>query len=277
MERSGAGRYRFGVFEVDTVAGEVWRQGLRVRMHRQPFQVLCLLLRRSGEVVTREEIARELWPEGTFVDFEHGVNAAVNRLREGLRDKAAAPRYIETLPRRGYRFLGPVEVIEREAAAPALEVVAAVADQAEAGNHWLTTPEVLPALEGRTPEALFLLLQAMYLGFYLAALANLLEVRELLSVLPGSEVLFVTVAAFSACCIPLRLYLGGLAWLHPPLGRARYLRLWPFLLGVDLVGALSPLLLVHHISFGLALALVCPLVYAPFAQRSLVLMGAIAE
>jgi len=104
-------KYRFGVFEADMVTRELRRSGVRVRLHAQPFQILAILLARPGELVTREEIAQQLWPDGAFVDFEHGVNSAVNRLREALGDTASQPRYVETLSRRGYRFLAPVERI----------------------------------------------------------------------------------------------------------------------------------------------------------------------
>src|SRR5580704_8066177 len=103
---------RFGVFEVDSSTGELRRNGLRVKLHAQPFQVLLMLVERPGEIVTREEICRELWPEGTFVDYEHSVNSAVNRLREALGDKASNPRFVETLARRGYRFVASVDGIE---------------------------------------------------------------------------------------------------------------------------------------------------------------------
>ena len=105
------GLLRFGVFEVDFRAGELRKQGLKVKLHGQPFQILVMLLERPGEAVTREEIRGKLWPEDTFVDFEHGINTAVKRLREALGDDTERPRYIETLPRRGYRFLGPVEAV----------------------------------------------------------------------------------------------------------------------------------------------------------------------
>jgi cholera toxin transcriptional activator len=104
-------RYRIGVFEVDEATGELRRQGIRVKLNSQPFQVLCLLLARPGELLTREEISRELWPDGTFVDYEHGVNSSVNRIREALGDSASRPRFVETLARRGYRFVAPVERI----------------------------------------------------------------------------------------------------------------------------------------------------------------------
>src|SRR5208337_1959621 len=102
---------RFGIFEVDAATGELRRQGLRVRLNTQPFQVLLMLLDRPGQLLTREEISRELWPDGTFVDYEHGVNSAVNRIREALGDTAGNPRFVETLARRGYRFVAPVERI----------------------------------------------------------------------------------------------------------------------------------------------------------------------
>ena len=105
---SELGRIRFGVFEVDPCAGELRKQGVRIKLQEQPFQVLQLLLERPGQVVTREEMCQRIWPADTFVDFEAGVNNAVKRLREALGDKAETPRFIETLPRRGYRFVGTV-------------------------------------------------------------------------------------------------------------------------------------------------------------------------
>jgi TolB-like protein/Tfp pilus assembly protein PilF len=100
---------RFGVFEADLRAGELRKSGVRIRMQEQPFQILVMLLERPAEVVTREELRKKLWPGDTFVDFEHGVNSAVARLREILGDSADSPRYIETLPRRGYRFIASLQ------------------------------------------------------------------------------------------------------------------------------------------------------------------------
>jgi len=102
---------RFGVFEVDLRTGELRKQGLKVKLHGQPFQVLAMLLERPGELVTREEIREKLWPGDTFIDFEHSVNSSIKRLREALGDDRAAPRFIETLPRHGYRFIAPVEAV----------------------------------------------------------------------------------------------------------------------------------------------------------------------
>jgi TolB-like protein/DNA-binding winged helix-turn-helix (wHTH) protein len=100
---------RFGAFELDLRAGELRRNGTRVRLQEQPLQVLALLLEQPGAVVTRDELKRQLWPDHTFVDFEHGLNAAVTRLRFALGDSADHPRYIETLPRHGYRFMAAIE------------------------------------------------------------------------------------------------------------------------------------------------------------------------
>lgn len=103
--------YRFGSFELRTETGELSKRGIRLRLQTKPLQVLEALLARPGELVTREELCERLWP-GTYVDFESGLNTAINRLRSALGDAADSPRYIETLPRLGYRFLSPVEVIE---------------------------------------------------------------------------------------------------------------------------------------------------------------------
>lgn len=103
---------RFGIFEVDLHAGELRRQGVKVKLQQQPFELLAMLLERPGEVVTREEIQKRLWPADTFVDFDRGLNRATNRLRESLADEADSPRFIETLPRRGYRFIAPVAKLD---------------------------------------------------------------------------------------------------------------------------------------------------------------------
>jgi DNA-binding winged helix-turn-helix (wHTH) protein len=99
----------FGLFEADLSARELRKGGIRIKVHGQPFEVLALLLERPGSVIPREEFRQRLWPTDTFVDFDHGVNTAINRLREALGDSAESPRLIETVPRRGYRFVAPVE------------------------------------------------------------------------------------------------------------------------------------------------------------------------
>ncbi|HET8923138.1 MAG TPA: tetratricopeptide repeat protein [Candidatus Acidoferrum sp.] len=106
------GRLRFGVFEVDLRAGELRKHGLQVRLQEQPFQVLAMLLEHPGEVVTREELQKKLWPVDTFVDFDHGLNKAINKIRDALSDSAESPRFVETVARRGYRFLAEVRVVD---------------------------------------------------------------------------------------------------------------------------------------------------------------------
>src|ERR1700689_2368687 len=103
--------FRFGVFEVDTARGELRKSGGRLRLQDQPFQVLVLLLARAGEIVTREELRQKLWPADTFVDFDHSLNTIINKLREVLGDSASNSRFIETLAKRGYRFLPVVETV----------------------------------------------------------------------------------------------------------------------------------------------------------------------
>ena len=99
----------FGVFELHLRSGELRKAGKRIGLQEQPLRTLTLLLERPGDLVTREELRQRLWPNGTFVDFEHGLNAVVNRLRDTLGDSADTPRFIETVPRRGYRFIAPVD------------------------------------------------------------------------------------------------------------------------------------------------------------------------
>lgn len=97
---------RFDDYALDLRAGELRKAGRKIKLQEQPFQILAMLLRRAGDVVTREELRQRLWPENTFVDFDHSLNTAVKKLRQALNDEADKPRYIETLPRRGYRFVG---------------------------------------------------------------------------------------------------------------------------------------------------------------------------
>ena len=282
-------RYRFGVFEADAARGELRRQGVRIKLNAQPFQVLCLMLERSGELLTREEISRELWPDGTFVDYEHGVNSAVNRIREAIGDTASSPRFVETLARRGYRFVAPVERIgpvedpspaEAELPAPATSplvdetTLAPSEPEASFLSGILATPEDLPKASYPLGQTLFVLLQVMYLGFYVGALANLAEIEDLFSVLPKPGVVLTVLIVTAAILIPVRAFVLSAVLFHAPGAREKFLKIWQFLLPFDELWALSPFLLLHHINFGLALSFTALLVYSPFAQRSLVLMGA---
>lgn len=124
MNGTNPGQVKFGPFAADLYTHEIWKHGVKIKLVGQPFEVLAILLNRPGELVTREELHERLWPGDTFVDFDHGLNAAVNKLREALSDSVETPRYVETLPRRGYRFIATVErknaeTPEGRAAAPA--------------------------------------------------------------------------------------------------------------------------------------------------------------
>jgi TolB-like protein/DNA-binding winged helix-turn-helix (wHTH) protein len=117
LQNPAAGIFQFGVFELDAKSGDLRRHGLKVRLPHQSFQILLLLLSRPGDVVTRDELRQALWEADTFVDFDVGLNGAVRKLREALDDSAGSPRFVETLPRRGYRFIAPVTALERVQAA----------------------------------------------------------------------------------------------------------------------------------------------------------------
>jgi DNA-binding winged helix-turn-helix (wHTH) protein len=267
--------YRFGVFEVDAASGELRRQGLRVKLNAQPFQVLLLLLERPGAVLTREEISQALWPDGTFVDYEHGVNSAVNRIREALGDKAGHPRFVETLARRGYRFVAPVERFGSALDPPPASPIAPPSEtDIPSRRRILASPDELPQASYPVVRSFFVLLQFMYLGFYIGALANLPEIEDLLAPLPHAALLLNLLIVTAALLIPARAFVLSATLFHAPRFRGKFLKIWPFLLPPDELWSLSPFLLLHHINFGLALACMTLLVYSPFAQRSLVLMGA---
>ncbi|MGA7351458.1 MAG: winged helix-turn-helix domain-containing protein, partial [Acidobacteriaceae bacterium] len=104
-------RFCFGLFEADSESGELRKSGIRIRLQAQPFRVLICMLERPGEVITRDEIQHRLWGDDTIVDFDHSLGTAINKLREALGDSAENPRFIETLARRGYRFIAPVTVV----------------------------------------------------------------------------------------------------------------------------------------------------------------------
>lgn len=280
MSDPAPSRYRFGVFEADASTGELRKQGIRIKLNAQPFQLLLMLLDRPGEILTRDEISRALWSDGTFVDYEHGLNSAVNRIREALGDSATNPRFVETLARRGYRFVAPVQRIAPEPPTNAdTRVLSAIVDPAAGAQDQsplgvLPTPAELPQAPHNVVRACFLLLQLMYVGFYVGALANLREVEDLLSPFRASSAIFYVLIGTAAILIAVRAYLLSAIALRAPAMRPRFLRMWPFLLLADVLWALSPLLLLRHINTGLALAAMALLVYSPFAQRSLILMGA---
>jgi DNA-binding winged helix-turn-helix (wHTH) protein len=287
MEAQTARTYRFGEFEADAYAGELRKQGRRLHLSGQPFQVLLLLLERPGQVVTREEIHQQLWPDGTFVDFDHGLNTAINKLRETLGDSASNPRFIETLPRKGYRFIAPVEAVNQGAItevdgrpqdeeAPVQESsVLQEGNQNGANRTFLTQPDEVSQAPHGTVRILFVLAQIMYLCFYLAALARLGEAERILEgATRYSYIALIVLIVTAAIGIPVRLFLLSSIVFRAPAAQRKYLKLFPVAFVLDEVWGLAPFLLLEDIGFGLALAATAALLYLPFAQRSLILMGA---
>jgi hypothetical protein len=155
-----------------------------------------------------------------------------------------------------------------------VEPEAAKAPEAKARFQILATVEDLPRASQPLVHTLFILLQMMYLGFYVGALANLAEIEELFSPLPWPAQVMITLVVTAALLIPVRAFTLCATLFHAPGIREKFLKIWPFLLPFDVLWALAPFLLLHHMNFGLALACTALLVYSPFAQRSLILMGA---
>ena len=135
--------YRFGRFELDTRAGELRRNGYRVRMQEQPRRILVLLLKHAGNIVTREELHRTLWPADTFVDFDIGLNAAIRKLRMALGDRVKHPQFLETVSRRGYRFQAPVAMFEVDPSQPPSQLFPA--------GLWLSAIEAIQGLRPQRP------------------------------------------------------------------------------------------------------------------------------
>jgi Tol biopolymer transport system component/DNA-binding winged helix-turn-helix (wHTH) protein len=134
---------QFGVFEVHLQTGELRKSGLRIKLQEQPFQILALLLERPGEVITREELRQRLWPSDTFVDFDHSLNSAIKKLRQALGDDSDNPRFVETLPRRGYRIIVPVKGGVPSSGLPAAEVPPATPPESFAGKNLLKRTGVI--------------------------------------------------------------------------------------------------------------------------------------
>ena len=254
---------RFAEYEADLRSGELRRQGHRLKLQEKPFQVLAALLARPGELVTREELRQSLWPADTFVDFEHGLNTAVNKVREALRDSAGDPRFIETLPRRGYRFIGTIENDAKSAEA----------------EHAASRPSIrneLPTAPRFASRTLLLLIQLGYLLSYIAALHHWIWVRMLARFTFG-PVKALTITSFiilwCAMGLPIRFYLSfALAFDYHLLGE-KFRRLFPFLLLIDVFWSGMTIFLVPKIGLGFGFALLVAAIYSPFAQRTLVRMA----
>lgn len=257
-----APKYRFGLYEIDSRSGELKRQGVRVRLAEQPVHLLLCLLERAPEIVSKDELIRCLWPDGTIVDYERGIAVAVQSVRDALQDDAKNPRYIETMLKRGYRFIAPVE------------------RENEVSHVRPPSPTSLPAKpqsdHRRTIQrTLLVLIQIMYLTFYVVALVRLRHVGIAADDLLGGRGAFVVSAIVLVTAmigIAVRLYLlAAIGFDHPQAGE-RYARIFLPLIVLDLLWAFSPILAESVIGMGLALAVIVGLVYLPFSQRTLMQM-----
>src|SRR5437879_4560742 len=240
---------RFGVFELDLSAGELRKNGVKLRLQEQPFQVLAILLERAGNVVTREELRKQLWPSDTFVDFDHSLNTAVNKVREALGDSASSPQFVETLAKRGYRFIAPVQgLVQNELAR---EISTEAGSSREPGDPREGPEPPRTSRESRFPSSafdlelqvpiprrgltrgLFALAQLMYLIFYLVALFRLHAVLGIAeSSFPGwrATALVTVVMVTAGIGIPLRCYLiSAVAFDYRRLGET-FRQMFPFVL-----------------------------------------------
>jgi DNA-binding winged helix-turn-helix (wHTH) protein len=282
-------KYKFDDFEADTKAGELRRNGARLKLQLQPFQVLVALLERPQEVVTREEIRLRLWPEDTFVDFDHGLNTAMVKLRDVLGDSASKPKYIETIAKRGYRFLGAVAAIPDPAkvtASPAAnqasqattsppKIETAPDSTPETRRSWLEVPERdLPRASRRTARTLFTLSQIMYLIFYFCALFRLDQLSQAADTAwsRAGHIVFVVYLVTALLGVAVRLYLTTATAFDYHLLGEKYRILFPALFVLDMIWALSPFLIANRIGLGLALGASAALIYMPFVQRVLMKM-----
>jgi len=182
-------RLRFGVFEVDLRAGELRKHGLQVRLQEQPFEVLVMLLEHPGEVVTREELQKRLWPADTFVDFDHGLNKAINKIREALGDSAESPRFVETVARRGYRFLADVRVadaapVRSPELATELHPKPEARDRPDVAEKLAMPKPILPSLAWKISAFALLVLTASLVAWKLPSWNRPSTVIRSLAVLP---------------------------------------------------------------------------------------------
>lgn len=270
---------RFGLFELDLKAGELRKNGVKLRLQGQPFQVLALLLERAGDIVTREELQQKLWPCDTFVDFDHSLNTAINKVREALGDSASSPRFIETLARRGYRFIAPVQndaISDSSGSGSAVKTASTKASSADPDLSPVHPELEVPIPRRAITRSLFALIQVMYLAFYLSALFLLRYVQEIGESFRrpwGATVLAGAVMVTAGVGIPLRLYLlSAVGFDYQRLGE-KFRQIFPFILALDQLWAVAPFLLIPQIGLGAAFAVSAALLYLPFSERTLIRMA----
>jgi DNA-binding winged helix-turn-helix (wHTH) protein len=273
-------KYKFDDFEADIRAAELLRKGTRLKLQLQPFQVLVALLERPKEVVVREELRQRLWPEDTFVDFDHGLNTAMVKLRDVLGDSASKPKYIETIAKRGYRFLGEVQAVldqtvAAQGALAAQEIQTGIPEETRGTTNANAQIESgLPRASRGTARLLFVLSQVMYLIFYLSALFRWERLAQSADMAwrGAGTIAFVVYLVSALVGLAVRLYLISATAMDYHLLGQKYRILLPGLFLLDMIWALAPLLLADRIGLGFALGAIAALIYMPFAQRILVKM-----
>ena len=272
----------FGLYELDSVTGDLRKDGkLSPPIQGQPLEILLYLLTRPGDMVTREQLRLHLWPVDKFVEYEDSLNAAVNVLRDALNDSADNPRFIQTIPRRGYRFIASVEIVTNHVSKTAQsepKPKGSTNTPDDLPNRkntiGLNDPHELPDAPRGVVQILFSFMQIMYLSFYFISLARLRWVEPILSQsLQHPKWIFALLILTALVGIPLRLYLLSAAIFGYRRLPVKFLRLFPIVIPLDELWALAPFLLVNQIGMGLALAAMAALLYLPFLQRSLMLMG----
>ena|GEM_PF-3432735 len=252
-----------------------------MKLQDQPARLLILLVSRAGTLVTRDEIQEALWEDGQFVEFEHAINVAVKKIREALNDDPLKPRMLETMPRKGYRFIATVERIENPMKSVAVEssIVVPIPDvelapqiqtKVEASEPDKPNPDeedlerefALPATPARI---LFLSVQLMYLAIYSLALIHMYDIASVLGT-AGVGWLATPLLIGAAGSIPVRLYLIFTVGLGHPAAGMKYRRMLPYLMPWDWIWAASPFLAIHTIGPEWALVLSAVLVYPPISQ-----------
>ena len=258
---------------MDCKTGELFKDGGRLKLQDQPTRLLILLVSRAGMLVSRDEIQEALWKDGHFVEFEHAINVAVKKIREALNDNPLKPRILETLPRKGYRFIASVEAVGSKVASVAVEAGAVLPQPEVEPVHAIMEDEetlerefALPAIPARI---LFLVVQAMYLTVYCLALVHMYDVASVLGA-AGVGWLATPLLVGAAGSIPVRLYLIFTVGLGHPAAGLKYRRMLPYLMPWDWIWAPSPFLAVHTIGPEWALVLSAVLVYPPISQLILV-------
>jgi DNA-binding winged helix-turn-helix (wHTH) protein len=274
-------RLRFDSFELDLGTGELSKNGRQIHLQDQPARLLILLTENPGTLVTRDEIKKALWQEDQFVEFDHAINTAVKKIRAALEDDIEQPRLIQTLPRKGYRFIGSVDPIapddpsvKRPPIGPTTHEEPKHLSEPHAAGLTSEKIDLIEAdsrlMSSGVARWTFLVIQVGYLTLYSSALYYLEGSQEALDDLALPEWTFSLIIITAMCGIAIRLYLLSSVGLAHPVAGTQFHRLFPFVLFLDGLWAASPLLAGSKIGIGLALAAAAGLAYLPFSQRTLI-------